>query len=358
MGSMGKRLYVYQYPDAGTGGTGGAGGQGAAGGQGGGQGGQGQGGAQTFADATAARGFLKEYVNDEGVLTAVPDDKVVGWATHVKGKVDQLGTQFPANWRDQVAAGNAEHLKTLERFASPKAMYDAYGALRQKLSSGELKPVTQFPDKGTPEEQAAWRVTNGIPENAEGYGKALKFEGIELTDDDKGVIKGYSEAAFAKHVPPAAVQATLDWYFSEKTARAEARAMKDEEFKIASEDQLRADWGPDYRPNVARINALLDGAPKGVKEAFLGARNAEGKMLANDSVTLQWLVDLARQTNPAGVVLPGQGGTMAQSVDDEIKTIETYMRENRTAYNKDEKKQARLRDLYTARDQLATRKAA
>ena len=70
------------------------------------------------------------------------------------------------------------------------------------------------------------------------------------------------------------------------------------------------------------------------------------------------LVDWARQLNPAGVVLPGAGGNLAKSIDDEITQIETLMKTDRATYNKDEKKQARLRELYAARDKIGAKKAA
>lgn len=344
--------HVYQYPDAGAGGAGGGAAAAAAAAGGGGQ-------QAAFADSASARTFLGDYVNDADFLKAVPDEKVVPWATHVKSKVDGFGNQFPEKWRNLIAGDNAEHLKTLERFQSPKALYDSYGALRQKMSSGELRAVTAFPDKGTPEEQTAWRTANGIPDKPEAYN--VKFgEGLTVGEDDKPVIESLKKAAHANHMSPAHLNATASWFLQEKATRAEARATKDDEFRAQAEDALRTEWQTDYRGNVARIGALLDMAPKGVKEAISGARLADGTPMGNHPDVLRFLVDLSRQVNPAGVVLPGAGGNMSQSVEDEIKGIETTMRENRSKYDKDEKMQARLRELYTARDKLqgGSKKAA
>src|SRR4051812_488884 len=123
-------------------------GGGGAGGTGGGGGGDG-GGSNTFADAAAARGFLREYVPDDGLLSAIPDDKAVPFATHVKTRFDGLAKEFPASWRQLIAGDNQDHLKTLERFQSPKALYESYGAIRQKMAAGQLKEVTPFPEKGS-----------------------------------------------------------------------------------------------------------------------------------------------------------------------------------------------------------------
>jgi hypothetical protein len=106
------------------------------------------GGGNAFADAAAARGFLREYVPDDGLLSAIPDDKAVPFATHVKTRFDGLAKEFPASWRQLIAGDNQDHLKTLERFQSPKALYESYGAIRQKMAAGQLKEVTPFPEKG------------------------------------------------------------------------------------------------------------------------------------------------------------------------------------------------------------------
>ena len=345
MASMDKRR-VYFAPE-GDGGTGG------------GTGGGDKGGGASFADAAAGRTFLQEWVPDADLLKSVPDDKVLQFATHVKTRVDGFGKQFPETWRQLVAGDNAEHLKTLERFQSPKALYESYGALRAKMASGELRSITPFPEKGNDAEKTAWRAANGIPEAAEEYVKGLKLpNGIVVGEADKPLVDGFAKRAHERNIPPAAVNEAISFFLEEQSNRAAAASEAEAGRRMATEDALRAEWGADYRGNVARITALLDGAPKGVKEVILGARGPDGGMIANHPETLRWLVDIARQTNPAGIVLPGSGGNLAQSIDEEIKEIEKFMREDRTAYNKDEKKQGRLRDLYDARDRAKGQKAA
>lgn len=340
MGSMGKRFF---YENQAAGGDGGKGGGAAGGAAAGGA----AGGAQApFADAAAARTYLADYVPDADVLKGVGDDKVVPFATHVKGKVDGYGKQFPAAWRDLIAGENKDRLKTLERFQSPNAMYDAYEAIRQKMSSGELRAVTPFPEKGTDQDKMAWRAQNGVPETAEDYVKGLKLpEGIKLDDDDKKTVESLSKAAHAANMSPAHVNATVAWFATEKGSRMAARAEAEEGRRMAAEDALRAEWGQDYRGNVGRIQAFLEGAPKGIGEMISGARAPDGSMLLNNPAAAKWLVELARATNPSGVVLPGAGGDIAASVEGELKQIDQKMKTDRVAYNKDEKLQARYREL-------------
>lgn len=360
--SKNKHVLMQEAGAAGAAGGGAAAGA-AAGAQAGQQGGQ-QAGQQAgqqqqqqgaFADAAAARTYLSEYVHEPELLKSVPDEKVVPWATHVKGRVDEHGKQFPADWRKLIAGDNAEHLKTLERFGTPKALYDSYGALRSKLSSGELKPVTAFPDKGTPEEQAAWRSSNGVPEKPEAYDLKLKNK---LTDDDNAVIESMRKAAHAKHVPQANVQAFAEWFFAEKDARTQARNERINQVSEANEEELRAEMGADYKPNMNRIKALLDTAPKGLAEMLGHARLQDGTRLGDNPNYVRWFVDLARQVIPAGVVLGGDGGDIGQTIDAELANIKKVMTENRAAYNKDTKMQARYRELLGAQNRMAGKKKA
>jgi hypothetical protein len=64
----------------------------------------------------------------------------------------------------------------------------------------------------------------------------------------------------------------------------------------------------------------------------------------------RWLVHNAKTINPMASVVPGAGANLASAIEDEITSIEKVMRENRKAYNGDEKMQQRLRDLYSARE--------
>ena len=64
---------------------------------------------------------------------------------------------------------------------------------------------------------------------------------------------------------------------------------------------------------------------------------------------LQGLAEISRKLNPVNQLVPKTGGTAQQTLEDEITDIEKFMRDDRKAYNKDERAQARLRDLYQIR---------
>lgn len=340
MGNMGRLTFgIGHVLMEGAGGDGGTGGGGDGGNKGGGA-------AVPFADANAARAFVKDYVPGDDYHKAFDDTKIIPLAAHLKTKVDEFGTRFPANWRDQFAGENKDNLKTLERFARPHDVFNSYTALRTKLADGSLRPVEPFPANGAPEAQAAWRTANGVPQTSDDYVKNLKLgTGFKIeSDEDKGIIKGFADYAHKQHLPQGAVDSMVNWMFESRRSGEETRIAQDQQQQREAEDALRTMYGPDYRGNTGRIGPFLDTAPEGVKDTLMAARGPDGRMLMHNPKAVDWLVTLARQINPAGVVIPGSEGNLTQSIESEIKTIEAKI--GTQEYIKDEKMQARLRDLY------------
>ena len=89
----------------------------------------------------------------------------------------------------------------------------------------------------------------------------------------------------------------------------------------------------------------------------MGVRMADGSIIGNDPDMVRFLVALALDKNPVASVVE-DGDQTGKSVDTEIASIEKRMREDRSAYFKDEKTQARYRELIGARDKIQARKRA
>lgn len=263
---------------------------------------------------------------------------------------------FPDDWREKLAGGDEKRLGTLKRYTSPKSVMDAYFALRQKMSAGELKEQTPFPEKGTDEEKAAWRKTNGLPDKPDGYDAALP-DGLVIGDADKPVIAEFHKAMHEVNAPPEVVKAAKGAYYKIIETRQAERAQKDEAARVETEDQLRAEWGNEYRGNVNAVLNFLDGVPgDGTKDMLLHARLADGTPVFSNPDVVRWFANLAREANPAATLVKG-GGDQLQSIDTELDQIRKVMRENRKAYNKDTKMQERYRQLLTAKEKLGGRAA-
>lgn len=269
---------------------------------------------------------------------------------------DQQTTQgnWPEKWRELYAGQDEKKLSRLSRYASPQAALDAMIAAQNKISSGEYKAVTPFPEKGTPEEQNLWRQANGIPDAPDKYDFKLP-SGMVIGDNDKQIIDDFAKFAHAKNVPNDAVAATIQWYmdFQERAAEMEATAIQ--QYRQTSEDELRAEWGPDYRPNLTAINNMLSQAPEGIKDMFLGGTLADGTPIGNSPEMLRYLASMALQLNPHTTLVPGAGANVASAIEDEVSKLDTMMRDRSSEYWKGpnaEKNQNRYRELVAARDKM------
>lgn len=294
----------------------------------------GKNGADKGADADAAT--LAEAGKGEGDKKAAEKDVQPTW---------------PSDWREKLAGGDEKALGRLKRFNSPENVGKALMAADQRINSGDF--IEKLPEKPTDEQVKAYREKLGIPEKPEGYLDKLS-DGLNIGDEDKPIVEGFLKAAHEKNFPPEVVDAAMQWYYNEIDQRNAALAEHDKEFRTASDDELRSRWDQEYRPNLNLMNSFLDTAPEGVKDAILNGRGADGNLLGDNPKVLDWLVSLAKEQNPAGIVAPGEGSS-AKGIDDRLAEIQKYRRENREKYYKDEKVLEEERRLLDAREKMKAR---
>lgn len=251
------------------------------------------------------------------------------------------------NWRDAFAGEDDKFKSQLERYNSPADLGKAFREQRATISSGNLK---QAPDENaTPEDLAAYRVANNIPAEASGYLENLP-EGLVLGDDDKEIFESFAGAMHEMNVEPAVMHKVIDWYNGFAEDQQDVMAELDNGHHQETEDSLRQEWGTDYRANINLVGALIEGTfSEENAAAILNARDGDGRAIMNNPGILQGLAEISRKLNPVNQLIPKTGGTAQQTLDDEIDTLEKFMREDRDKYNKDEKSQARLRELYQIR---------
>lgn len=256
----------------------------------------------------------------------------------------QPAADWAPDWRLKIAGGDEKVAKTLERFATPKDIHNSWKALQQRLSTGELRSV--LPKDAKPEDVAKWRTENGIPEKPDAYEMP---EGLVVGEADKAGVNEFLTAMHGANATPAQVQAGLNAYYKIKEQSIAAMGEADVSHRDEVQDTLRTEWGAEYRGNVNSINAFLDSAPKGIKDKLLSARMPDGRAVANDPDMMRTLIAWAREINPVGTVVPA-GGDQTGAIETEIDKIRKVMREDRKAYDSDEKMQERFRHLLEARD--------
>ena len=255
---------------------------------------------------------------------------------------------WPDNWRQMYAGEDEKKLSQLSRYASPEAAFDGLIATKTKLSSGEYKSTSPYPEKGTEEEQNAWRENNGIPLKAEEYEFAST-----IPEEDKQYIEDFKEYAHEKNIPKNYANEFVDFLVSQEEKILADGEAEDETFRQESEDKLRVEWGADYRRNLNIINGLFDTAPEGVKDLIFNGRLADGKPIGSHPDVLRYFVDLALQINPVATVVGTSGGNVMSSIDDELEQINNTMKNEPSKYYKDEKMQARWRELTAAKERMA-----
>lgn len=256
---------------------------------------------------------------------------------------------WPDDWRARMAAGDDKKLKQLERFASPQAVFDSYGSLHARLSSGELKAAP--PKDGKPEDLARWRSEMGIPAAPKDYPMP---DGLTIGDDDKPLIDKFVTAMHGTHATPAQVQTAISTYFDMQAERAEMQAEADDGHKAEVEDALRQEWGVNYRRNVQGILNFLSAAPGDISSKLQSARMSDGRALLNDPAVVRWMADMQHQINPAATLVP-PGVDTVQSLTDEINGLKAKMADPRSDYWQGpnaSKNQDRYRQLIEAKAKI------
>lgn len=275
------------------------------------------------------------------------DASASGASAGNEGAGNQAGAPqtWPDNWREAYAGGDEKKLARLQRYASPTAALDAMIAAQNRISSGELRSA--LPKDATPEQVAAWRTENGIPESPDKYD--LTFDnGLVVGENDKPIIDGFLKAAHDANYTPAQAKQAVKWYYDHMQEVQAKIANDTKQVEQQTEDALRAEWGNDYRGNLNAIGGLLDSfVPAGDEQLRTLVMNG-AKQNANFA---KMLAGIALQFNPAGTIIgAGPGGDLGKSIDDAIAEIEKVMQTDRPRYNKDEKMQEKYRQLVTARE--------
>lgn len=264
---------------------------------------------------------------------------------------------WPADWRDRLSKGadgktDEKRAGRLARYQSPEAIFDAMVAAQTKISSGELK--VPKPDNGDTAALSEWRKQNGIPEVPEKYD--LNLDGVVIGEEDKPMIQDFLKVAHAADYTPDQVKAAVRQYYANEERIAESQHQFDIEAKTKTEDALRGEWGQEYKTNMARFNSILDSLfTPDMKKALQYGRLADMTPIGSSPEFIKAMVALSLERDPALTIIPAGSGDQVQAIESELAQISKYRKENRAAYYKDEKMQARERQLIAAQQQLATR---
>ena len=231
--------------------------------------------------------------------------------------------------RKAIAGADEGLLKQLNRYQSKEDFGKAHKELRGLV--GELKRPLK-PD-AKPEEVAAWRKDNGIPETPDKYDLKMP-EGLIIGEEDKGEINGFLAKAHSVNASPEFVNTAVASFLEMREAKIAEIAERDSEQQQETVSTMKDEWGADYKMNMNLINTMLQGAPEEIGASVLQARMPNGKLIGNDPAAARWLAGLARELNPAATVVPSGAEANMETVASEMKTLESKM--GTTAYTKED----------------------
>lgn len=250
---------------------------------------------------------------------------------------------WPSNWRETVSKADEKVLARLQRYQSPEAAMQALIAAQNKISSGELKPV--LAKDASPEELADYRKSLGIPVKPEEY----VLKDVKIDEGDKPFVAELLKSAHSTNQTPEQIGSNLKVWNDLKVKAFAHQAENDARIQGESEETLRAEWGPEFKRNINLVHSLLDGVgTASLKDSFLKGRLADGTPIGSSPEALRMLLAVSLKDNPMGVVVPGGNANLAGGIKDELEKINALMKSNRSAYDKDDKMQARFRDLTNA----------
>ncbi len=253
------------------------------------------------------------------------------------------------DWRARLSGGDEKLTGYLARVPSEKALIERVKKHEDDIKGGKyLKPVTE---DSTDDEKLAWLSAMGVPEKPEGYMDKLP-DGLVVGDDDKPYVDTFFKQMHGAGARPADVNAAIEAYYGIVEEQAAEQLEAVATAKKACEDALREEWAEpgEYRRNENILKNYVGSLPEPVREALDKGIGEDGIPLGYNPDVRRWLVAEAMEKNPHATVVPGAGANSASAIADEIEAIEKRMRDDRKAYFKDEKAQARYQQLIEARD--------
>lgn len=286
-----------------------------------------QGGAETGADgvrATETGGTLAALAEDGGV--AAPAD-------------------WPEDWRERLAGTDESSMALLKRIGSPGDLFKKVLAQEQTIRRGAHKAAPALPENATEEQVAEYRKVLGVPETPDGYG--VKFA-PEIADDGLNAMLGnYLAFAHEQNLPPDVVKKNVAWQEQVLLQQREEQAAAAARERARVTQELRKQYGAEYRKNLALADEFLAGRP---------GLDALVKSAGPNLELVRDIIALARATAPEDVLHSGDGASGGKSLNEEKDGLVDKSIRGKLTRAED----ARLNHLYevlAARDARLTRVA-
>ena len=259
-------------------------------------------------------------------------------------------TSWPEDWRDKASGGDEKVKKILDRYASPKDIAKALVEAQTALRTRPAAKNEPFPEKGTEDEQRAWREQNGVPADIKGY----EIEGFDkLPDDLKQNYQGFLEEAHKRNMPASTVKEAVAIYRQMEQAATDKLVEEDITREETARDTLIDEFGGrvEFKRNVAMADNYVSARFGELGPLLMHGRLADGSKIGSNPEVIKFFVNLARDEGYAGDLVPDNPGAGGRSIDDRLSEIEALMRKDGgKEYWSDAKVQKEYNDLLQAQE--------
>ena len=206
---------------------------------------------------------------------------------------DAQQTANPAeSYRDGIKDPKARAF--FDRYSTIDAAANALLEKEQMLSRRVAVPG----EDASEEDMARFRKAMGVPESIEEYDvQSMKPEAYTEEEWSSEVVQSVLSpvvaAAHAAGVNQSGLKAVVDAYMSVSAANAAEQARQDASWAEAAEEQLRTDWGSDYKGNMMAAEQAIASIP-GIENLVL----KDGSQLGNNPLFIRIAADLGRLRGP------------------------------------------------------------
>lgn len=235
------------------------------------------------------------------------------------------------DWRERIAGKDEKQLSRLKRFASPENLFKSYQELERKMQSGALK--AGLPEDASPEEVAAFRKSNGLPETPEGYEFSVPPE-IELTAEDKAQMDRFKGVFHQNNVAPALAKSLTEAFFADRLEAEVAMRDAAQEKTINYRSEMRAELGKDYVQHTTLAKSWLDGmVGEEGRTKITDTILADGTRLGDNPDFVRLVVQGALANAPEGKLIEAEFGGAGKSIEEQYNEAMGLMHTDMATFN-------------------------
>lgn len=225
------------------------------------------------------------------VAAEMPQESVdagEGASEAAQGQDAQQTASTAESYRDGIKDPKARAF--FDRYSTIDAAANALLEKEQMLSRRVAVPG----EDASEEDMARFRKAMGVPESIEEY-DVTSMKPEAYTDEEwssevvQSVLSPVVAAAHAAGVNQSGLKAVVDAYMGVSAANAAEQARQDASWAEAAEEQLRTDWGSDYKGNMMAAERAIASIP-GIENLVL----KDGSQLGNNPLFIRIAADLGR----------------------------------------------------------------